>query len=280
MENNNTPKKRFYFGLLFPFLFRPRATAPKIAQKRATWLTPLLIISLLMVVRVLVATPVSATAIPIEETPPAIQGPKGMEGETQLVSARVGGGGGGGGGGGDGETPIPGGEIPMDQASSSPLDLAIPAIGAVASLWVGWFLLSVLLYVGMVISGSNNTFTETLNLTGWSGLPLGIRQIPLIVAGLAFPTVAANPAGLASLATNLSGPTGMFLTALLKMVDVYLIWQMILIMLSLKQISPLPTGRILTITLGALVIFLVLASMPGFLGSIFAQLTQPVPGYY
>ena len=32
--------------------------------------------------------------------------------------------------------------------------------------------------------------------------------------------------------------------------------------------------------LGALVIFLVLAAMPGFLGSIFAQLTQPVPGYY
>jgi hypothetical protein len=278
MENNNTPKKRFYFGLLLPFLFRPRATAPKIAQKRATWLTPLLIVSLLVIIRVLVATPVTSAIAPTEMTPPANQGPKGLESETQLVSAQTGGGGGGGEGGE--ETPVPGGEMPVVPVTPSPLELTLPAAGAVVSLWVGWFLLSVLLYVGMVVSGSNNTFTETLNLTGWSGLPLGLRQIPLIIAGLALPAIAANPAGLASLATSLTGPTGTFLTVLLKMVDFYLIWQMVLIMLSLKQVSPLSTGRVVTITLGAMLIFLVLASMPGFLGSIFAQLTQPVPGYY
>ena len=170
--------------------------------------------------------------------------------------------------------------MPIAPTTPSIGSLILPALGAVASLWAGWFLFSVLLYVGMVVSGSHNTFTETLNLVGWSSLPLGIRQIPLMIAGLAFTSVAANPPGLASLAASLTGPTGMFVTPLLKMVDFYLLWQVLLILLGLKQISPLPTRRVLTVTFGALILFLALAATPGFLGSIFAQLTQPVPGYY
>jgi hypothetical protein len=280
MENNHTSAtnhKRLHFDLLFPFLLHPRATAPKVSQKRATWLTPLLLVSLLMILRVAVATPASAST-PIEVTPSMEQGPKGMEDGTQFVSAKLGGGGGGG-GGGEG-TPVPEGGMPAETTDFSIGSLILPALGAVASLWAGWLLLSVLLYVGMVISGSNNTFTETLNLVGWSSLPLGLRQIPLMIAALAFPTVATNPGGLAALASSLSGPAGMFLTPLLKLVDLYLIWQVILLLLGLKQISPLSTRRVVTITLGAVLLFLALAAMPGFFSAIFAQLTQPVPQTY
>jgi hypothetical protein len=156
----------------------------------------------------------------------------------------------------------------------------VPILGSLASLWAGWFLLSVLLYVGMVISGSSNSFTETLNLVGWSSLPLGIRQIPLMIAGLAIPSLAANAPGLSSLTQAMSGPTGMFLTSLLKLVDVYLVWQVFLILFGLGQISPLPPRRVLGVTLAAVALFLVLAAVPGFLSGVFGQLTQPVPGTY
>lgn len=269
------PNKRFYFEWLFPFLLRPRAHAQQIAQKRATWLTPLLVVSLLMAGRLWFAAPavVDAVQMPVESVPaPAIRGMV----DDYTISAQKGGGGGGGGkqpqedgAGGGGEPPV--------SASTGQI---VPILGSLAGLWTGWFLFSVLLYVGMVVSGSSNTFTETLNLVGWSSLPLGIRQIALLISSLVIPSVAANAPGLASLTTAMSGPTGIFLTALLKLVDVYLLWQVILILLGLGQISALPARRALGVTLGAVALFLVLAAVPGFLSVIFAQLTQPVQGTF
>ncbi len=275
MENNTVPTthKRFYFEWLLPFLFRPRRLAGQIAQKRATWLTPLLVVSLLIAARVWF-TPVQMVSIPLENTPPINQAPMGMS-ETYLVSAQAGGGAGNGGG-----VTVPDGGTPPTETTTPTGSPIVSMISAIASLWVGWFLLSVLLYVGMVISGSNNSFTETLNLVGWSSLPLGLRQIPLMIAALTIPSLASNPSGLASITTTMSGPTGMFLTALLKLVDIYLIWQLILILLALGKISPLPFKRALGVTLGAMGIFLVLAAMPGFFSVIFTQLTQPVPGNF
>ncbi len=282
MENTNAVpvSKRFYFEWLFPFLFRPRAHARQVAQKRATWLTPLLVVSLLMVAR-LWFTPAISVSVPVDVTPLPMQpGAKGMITNTYAISAHLGGGGGGGGGGVI--IPPPGSMDPgsAELPAASATDQIVPIAASLVGLWAGWFLLSVLLYVGMVISGSSNSFTETLNLVGWSSLPLGIRQVPLLITALSLPSAAANSAGLASLLAITSGPTGFFLSALLKLVDVYLVWQIILILLGLGQISPLPVKRVLGITLGAVALFLVIAAMPGFLSSIFAQLTQPVPGMY
>jgi hypothetical protein len=138
--------------------------------------------------------------------------------------------------------------------------------------------LSVLLYVGMVISGSNNSLTDTLNLTAWASLPLALRQIVMLVAALAAPSVAGgNPAGISALASSLSGPAGMFATSLLQPVDIYLVWQVILIVIGLRQVSPLPARRIIGVTLGAVALFLVLAALPGFFSAIFTQLTAPSP---
>jgi hypothetical protein len=276
MENSTVvpQNKRFYFEWLFPFLFRPRAHAQQVAQKRATWLTPLLVVSLLMGVRLWFASPVVVvdSPVPAESVPAPVPGAKGMA-DTYTISAPA-----GGGGGGTVVTPDSGGGVEPQVGSAT--GQIVPILGALAGLWVGWFLLSVLLYVGMVVNGSSNSFTETLNLVGWSSLPLGIRQIPLLIASLAIPSVAANAPGLASLTTSMSDPTGIFLTSLLKLVDVYLVWQVILILLGLGKISPLPARRILGVTFGAVLIFLALAAAPGFLSVIFAQLTQPVQGAF
>lgn len=267
--------KRFHFEFLLPLLFRPRPTFPSVAQQRATWLTPLLIISLLTIARVMLATPATSVPTrPIEEPAPGIQVSPGkgqeLQGDAILVSTNPQ----KGGGGGEGEFP------PPDSSGGSPLANLIPAAAATISIWAGWFLLSVLLYVGMVVNGSNNSFTQTLNLTAWASLPLALRQVVMLVATLAMPSLGDNPTGLAALSTSISGPLGMFLIVFLKPIDIYLVWQTILIIVGLRQVSPLPLGRVVGITLTALALYLVLAAMPGFLTSIFAQLTAPVPGGY
>jgi hypothetical protein len=268
--------KRFHFEFLLPLFVHPRTTFEKIVQKRGTWLTPLLIISLLTIARVMLVVPTAAApAMPLDMPPdgrPVVPG-KGQapQGNYTPISTNPQK---GGGGGGEGEIP------PPDASGGSIAGNVVPAIGATISIWAGWFILSVLLYVGMVISGSNNSFTETLNLTAWASLPLAIRQVVMLVAALAAPSVTANPTGLSALSTSVAGPLGMFLTVFLKPIDVYLVWQTILIVVGLRQVSPLTLGRIVGITLSALVIYLVLAAMPGFLGTIFAQLTAPTPGGY
>ncbi|MEI7846036.1 MAG: YIP1 family protein [Chloroflexota bacterium] len=279
-----TPVKRFHFELLLSFLIHPGKMAGQIIQKQATWLTPLLVVSLMILIRGWFS--VSATnVVPIEITPPPNQGPVGLS-ENQLISSKAGGGiggGGGGGGGGNGGgeiTPAPEGNQSIETQTTSGNQI-LPALATTASLWIGWFLLGILLFLGMVIGGSPNTFTETLNLVGWSCLPLGIRQIPLLITSLVLPSFSANTAGLSALvdSTNV-GVTNEFLISILKMIDIYFIWQVVLILVIMKKISPLSTKRVLAVTLSTMVIFLLLAAMPGFLTVLFGQLTQPVPGTY
>lgn len=269
--------KRFHFEFLLPFLFRPRSTFQKVVLKRRTWLTPLLLLSLLTFVRVLLAPqPVSAVPVPDPSVPQPGMGPAGKggyipQGNDALISARPQSGGGGA---------VEGEGMPVEASSGIEFANIFSAISSTFGVWVGWLLLSVLLYVGMVINGSNNSFTETLNLTAWASLPLALRQIVMLVAALVMPSFGTSPTGLAALVSSLSGPLGMFLSPLLKQVDVYLIWQAILIAIGLRQVSPLALRRIIGITLAALILFLLLGAVPGFLGAILAQLTAPVPSGY
>jgi|GEM_PF-582080 len=271
--NAVTPNKRLHFEFLLPFLLHPRATFAQVAQKRGTWMTPLLVISLLLIARVMLATPAPEPAFPGDFVPEPGRvpvGPKGQEPQqdAMLISAHP-----QDGDGGDGEFPQK--ELPPDASGGAILANLVPALGATVGLWVGWFLLSVLLYVGMVISGSNNSFTETLNLTAWASLPLALRQVVLLVAALAFPSVSTNPSGISALAASFTGPAGMFMTSLLRPVDIYLVWQVILIVIGLRQLSPLGLRRVVGITIVAVALFLALAAMPGFLSAIFAQLSTP-----
>ena len=269
-----TPVKRFHFELLLSFLIHPGKMAGQIIQKQATWLTPLLVVSLMILIRGWFS--VSATnVVPIEKTPPPNQGPVGLS-ENQLITSKAGDGGGGG-----GEiTPAPDGNQSIETPTTNGNQI-VPALATTAGLWVGWFLLGILLFIGMVISGSPNTFTETLNLVGWSCLPLGIRQIPLLITALALPSFSANTAGLSELVASTNvGVTNEFLISILKMIDIYFVWQVVLILVIMKKISPLSTKRVLAVTLSTMVIFLLLAAMPGFLTVLFGQLTQPVPGTY
>jgi len=65
--------------------------------------------------------------------------------------------------------------------------------------------------------------------------------------------------------------------AILTLVDAYLIWQIVLILIGLKDLSGLSTTKAITSTLIAVVISLVLVALPGFamaqLGGL--SVTQP-----
>jgi len=66
-----------------------------------------------------------------------------------------------------------------------------------------------------------------------------------------------------------SGTTGLpaYLSSLLSFVDIYLIWQFILIGIGARKISGLKAGKAWLATLIAIIIFLALKALPGLIGA-------------
>jgi hypothetical protein len=65
------------------------------------------------------------------------------------------------------------------------------------------------------------------------------------------------PQGLAGLAVKVQGLSGQFLGILLQRLDVFLIWQAVLMMIGAVFISQLPVGKVRWMVLLAIVIYLV-----------------------
>jgi hypothetical protein len=254
MTDVTPTNKRFYIKLIFPFLIRPRQTYEHVLLRKATWYTPLLVISLLMLTQIFVNETKNSTSsgmvpsesIPMEGVPP--QG-KGIEG------------------GSSGE--VEGGTSPDGMVSgtgSSPglMGALLPAAGHLAGIWVGWFVLTLVLFVALVISGSKGNFTQALNLTAWSSLPYAIQILAQVLFAFIYSSATSLPQGLAGLAIKVQGLGGQYLGIFLQRVDVFLIWQIALLMIGAVYISQLPAGKARWLVVLAVLFYLVLAALPAF----------------
>ena len=56
-----------------------------------------------------------------------------------------------------------------------------PAIGALAGLWLSWFLLGAFLHLVMTMLGGRGTNTSAFNIAAWASLPFAIRMIVQII---------------------------------------------------------------------------------------------------
>ena len=260
---------RFHFKWLIPLLIHPRHAFEHVLLRKATWLTPLLVISLLVVAQVLVmetrtfsgADMVPAENIPAEGVPPMGKG--------------------GGGGGSLEEGPSPDGMGTETRASSGWKNALLATVSKLAGLWIGWFILTLLLFVALVISGSQGNFSQALNLTAWSSLPYAIQILAQILFLFAYSPGANLPQGLAGLASQVQGQGGQFLGIVFQRVDIFLLWQVILLMVGAVFISQLPAGKTRWLVLLAILVYLVLAALPAFGMEQFSLLQSAAqPKYY
>lgn len=255
-QNQNTSANgRFHFQLLVPFLFRPRSIFPQVLARKATWFTPLLIVSLVFLGQAIFIANRSGAA-PVEPIEPPMESAP-FNGSVTILT-----GGGGGGGGGYGSGMVDDG---TGAVSTSPtMAIALAAGKKIGSLWLGWLVLTALLYVVLVISGGQSTFTQALNLTAWSSLPFAIQSLAQIIFSLAYPDAANIPQGLAGLFSQAQGTGGVIATLIFQNVTVFLLWQAILISIGITFVSHIPLRKAAWLVVIAFVIYLVLAAMPGF----------------
>ncbi len=151
------------------------------------------------------------------------------------------------------------------QAVQGPLFIYIlPLLGSLVSLWLGWFVLGSVLHLLMTFRGSRQPQGAYLNLVAWAAVPFMLRCLVQIVALLATRQVIDDP-GLSGFVT--AGKSGGLdlLRNLLGMVDVYALGFAALVLIGVPIISGLKGERSFWVAAVGILVFVLLAALPGFI---------------
>lgn len=232
--------RRLQLDWLLPALLQPRATFAKIAQSvNDVWLTPLLVVTLAEVARVLAVGNIRQQLAASGQVtlPPDFQyWPPQMQ--EQFMQAQ--------------------------QATQGPIFVyALPAFVALMGVWLGWLLLAALLHLGLTMLGGRSPTRNTLNVVAWATLPFALRG--LVVAGYALATqTLVNGPGLSGFAPVDGTPLSSFLREFLICVDVYVLWYVALAILGARLTSGLAVGKVIGGVLVTTLIVLALQALVGF----------------
>jgi hypothetical protein len=237
MNENILPiKTRSHLKNVPKFLIHPRQEFPNhVDQKRASWFPPLLLLSITFLLTILVGGFFRARA--------AAMGEISLPSDWQWWSSDM-----------------QDNYMQAVQATQGPAFIyIIPSVTGLAGLWLGWVILSGLLHLGSTLLGGRGTITSALNITAWASLPFAVRDLIRML----FTLIAKHPVSNAGLSGFISGTEGgaLYLANLLKNFDIFLIWQLFLLILGFQIIDLLPRGK--AITGVVIVVFVVLAAKAG-----------------
>jgi hypothetical protein len=236
--------RRLHFDWLLPALIRPRAAFDKIAHTvGGAWLTPMLLVLLFAIVGALLWGNITAAT---NANQPFIP-PPGFENFPPEEQQRI-----------------------MDQWQATqqqlnnPLVLYVfPAVAALAGVFITWLLLASVLHLVLTLFGGRSAMRNTMNVVAWTFLPIAVRYAVQCVFMLS--TQSAVPGlGLSGFA-----PEGnAFVKALLAFVDVYLLWQIVMLVIGSRAVSGVSTGKVSAAVVVSVGIVLGLQALPAFIGSL------------
>jgi hypothetical protein len=204
-------------------------------ESRSTWLTPMLVLTITAILVIVVAGYLKTRAAMMGE----IQMPRDWQYWTPEMQNNY---------------------MQAQQATQGPVFMYVmPMIGSLTGLWVGWLLLAALLHFGSTLLGGRGSMQSALNIVAWASLPFAVRDILRIIFMLS--------AGHAIISPGLSGfaSASGFMTQLLTRADIFLIWQVILLMIGLSITDSLPRSKAVA---GVLVVMLLVLLAQAGLGAL------------
>jgi hypothetical protein len=241
--------KRFHFEWVLPVIVRPRQIFQKIAdQNTGVWLTPILILTLTTLILVLASG--------------SIKHKMALQGEVSLPPGY--------------EYYTPEQQAQFQQAmaaTSGPVFLyALPAITGVVKVWIGWLLVGGLIHLLLTLLGGRGDTGAAMNLVAWASLPFALRDLVRTIAILVTQQTISTP-GLAGFAPPADTNWGLFSTAFLGFVDLYLIWHAVLLVIGARTTQGLTSLKAGTAVLLSLLLVLSLLALFGFLTGKLSGLT-------
>jgi hypothetical protein len=248
--------RRFHFGWVLPALFRPRQMFVKIAaQSGDVWLTPILILMVVAVLRSVAAGPLKqAAAAGGSGTPPAGVQYYTPEQQSQFQQTQ--------------------------SATAGPVFVYVfPAVLAALETWVGWLLVVGLLHLVLTMLGGQGASRQAMNLVAWASLPFAVRDGVRMIYLLATHQLISR-AGLAGFAPTDGGDGSAYLAQLLGFVDVYLLWHVLLLVAGVRAGNKLSSVKAWSGVLITLAIVLLLEALPGFGLTKLSSLTVIQPFFF
>jgi hypothetical protein len=235
-SNPPVPVRKLNFARILEVLFQPQRTFALIVEEaQPSWLTPMLVLSISAFLAVLVSGYLKARAA--------------MLGEVQLPP--------------DWQYWTPDMQNNFMQAQQATQGTAfvyiIPLVLVLAGLWLGWLILSGLLHLGSTLLGGRGSMQSALNVVGWANLPFMLRDVLRVIFMLL--------AGHAILSPGFSGFAGgggsmIFLAKILSRVDLFFLWNAILLIIGFGIADGLPRNKaIIGVVIVLLIILLALAGV-------------------
>ncbi len=250
--NDQAPAQRSLPQLFWGMIARPRRTLEYLSQDgKRLWWVPALVILVLIVLPTIIS-PASAT-----QTPSSSMGMESMGPYGGAVTM---------------ETPAP--------STTSPLVGILGVAGRALSTAITWALWGGALYLASVFLGRSSTFKQMLRLTIWTWLPYGVRGVLQTVYILVSGQAITNP-GLSGFVIDRSaqslvpaGPGQIALAAILSRVDLFLVWNLFLLITGLMVTTRLTRRKSVIAVLAIWVIFSLLGVIPALAGNLFSQVGQ------
>ncbi|MFZ3070136.1 MAG: YIP1 family protein [Anaerolineaceae bacterium] len=253
-ESQNTTPRSMHWNWIPAIFIKPRQTITKIlAEEKPVWLTPLLIISILVALSVLVSAPIQRVI-----TQSGADMPENFEYWTQDEQNAF---------------------LQAQANQTSPLFLYIfPFVERLAGYWLIWFLFSSILHLSITLSGSRANRQKTSNLAAWTMIPFALRLLVEIVVMLTTKRLVEFP-GLSSLMPSEVAGFNIYLKGILSAIDIYYVFHIILMLIGAVPLSGLSKSKATTATLIAVLIMLLLQALPGWVVSLFSGLSG-TGGFY
>jgi hypothetical protein len=251
------PKPR-PFAWLAGIWFQPRKTLADIcSQEKAVWLTPLLLLSALQVIKSLIEGPIKSAAAAAEAANSMLNSP-----EMSYL------------------TPDEISKIQQGAAvTNGPVfTVVFPALIAILGIWVSWIILGSILHLGLTLAGNRNNAGTSLNLAAWTSLPIALRLVIQIIATLATQSAITQP-GLAGF-MNPTGGFSTYLTMVLSLVDVYLVWQIVLLIVGARLMGNITRSKAIGTVLVCVFLVLLLQAIPGTVTQVISGMSFSRPFFF
>jgi len=157
----------------------------------------------------------------------------------------------------------------MQQAQGIAFVYVIPAMTGLARVWLGWLTLGAAFHLMSTFLGGRGTMITALNITAWASYPYALQEVLRTI----FILIVKRPIQSPGLSGFLSGDLGgaFFFSHLLKQVDLFLVWFVILAFIGFSISESLPWKKVIIQV--SLILMLSLFGQAG-LGVIVSQLSS------
>jgi hypothetical protein len=251
-----TTKRRFYFNWLPDIFFRPRLAFQRIASTTiAVWITPLLVLSCLVLINSLVAGRIKYQNATMGEItyPPDYQyyTPEQQAQYTQAV-----------------------------QSTQGPVFVYIlPSIASLLGVWISWLILGGVLHLVTTLFGGRGSTMMSMNIVAWASLPLALRALIQIISMLVTKNLISNP-GLSGFSPAGDSGLMLFVGQILKLIDIYIVWQIILLILGIRISTALSVSKSTSGVILTLCVILALQAGMAYLGILLGNLSITRPFFF